>query len=599
MVHARLSFSAKLPLGVAALMVVVLSATAMAGYIEVRASAMALATERLDHAERQIVDLITAGVPKGMAALTAEANSTETLAVLMTHSAVAENTLLERWKKTRGAATMELWDTNVHPRVIGGPALVPITAGDANALAQEAARAGTAYGAFTIVDQKAIQTEIAAAYSGGRVVGYLVERRPLNTSAQSLALITNLIATNARLLLGNTRGDVWTDFVRVSSGPSASELARTGLISYEREGHQPVFGLSRPLPPTPWSVAVEIPQSTVLAPVQRFVRRAIALVVLLSLAGAGMGWWLSRRFTRPLQRMTDAAVAIAAAHSPAAPLRAGDELQRLAAAFDQMVAAVRESDGALRAANAHLEARVAERTGDLVEVNRELEAFSYSVSHDLRAPLRAIGGFAQILVEDHAPELSAPARQCLDTIRNNATSMGQLIDDLLEFSKLSRQPIRRVPTDIAALARAVIHDVQVAEGDRSIECVIGELPIALAEPTLVTLVVDNLIRNAAKFTRPTAHARIEVGATGSGDRLAYFVRDNGVGFDMRYADKLFGVFQRLHRKDQFEGTGVGLAIVHRAISRHGGRVWADSVVNHGATFFFTLPSPPPAVQGGD
>lgn len=599
MVHARLSFSAKLPLGVAALMIVVLSATATAAYVEVRASAMALATERLDHAERQIADLITAGLPKGIAALKAEANSTEALAVLTANSPIAKDTLLERWTKTRGAATMELWDANLHPLVVGGPALVPMPAGDAKALSQEAGRAGIALGAFTIVDQKAIQTEMAAAYSGGGVVGYLVNRRPLNTSAQSMALITNLIAANARLLLGNTRGDVWTDFTRVSSGPPAAQSTRAGLIAYEPEGHQAVFGLSRPLPQTPWSVAVEIPQSTVLAPVQRFVRRAIAIVVLLSLAGAGTGWWLSRRFTRPLQRMTDAAVAIAAAHSSAAPLTAGDELQRLAAAFDQMVKAVRTSDGALRAANSQLEARVAERTVELSEANRELEAFSYSVSHDLRAPLRAIGGFAQILVEDHAPELSPPAQQCLDTIRNNATSMGQLIDDLLEFSKLSRQPIRRVPTDVAALARAVIRDVRAAEGDRSIECVIGDLPTALAEPTLVTLVVDNLIRNAAKFTRPAAQARIEVGATGSGDSMAYFVRDNGVGFDMRYADKLFGVFQRLHRKDQFEGTGVGLAIVQRAIARHGGRVWAESAVNQGATFFFTLPSPPPSVQGGD
>ena len=226
---------------------------------------------------------------------------------------------------------------------------------------------------------------------------------------------------------------------------------------------------------------------------------------------------------------------------------------------------------------------------DLAQVNRELETFSYSVSHDLRAPLRAIDGFASILAEDHAAALDPEAKRLLDTIRRNAGHMGQLIDDLLWLSRSGRKELEQTPLDLTALVRDVVDELQREDTSRTVDVVVGPLPPTRGDPGLVRQVFVSVIGNAFKFTRNRPNGRVELGAQRVGSETVYFVRDNGAGFDMQYADKLFGVFQRLHRAEEFEGTGVGLALVQRIIHRHGGRIWADARVNEGATFYFTLP----------
>jgi light-regulated signal transduction histidine kinase (bacteriophytochrome) len=247
------------------------------------------------------------------------------------------------------------------------------------------------------------------------------------------------------------------------------------------------------------------------------------------------------------------------------------------------------SERALRQLNAQLEARVAERTAALTATNQELEAFSYSVSHDLRAPLRAIVGFSKILQEDHAGGMAPEALRCLDVIERNARQMGQLIDDLLAFSRLGRQPVTAMSVDMASLARQVADEALRSEAERAVALTVHDLPTARGERALLRQVFANYIDNAVKFTRRRDRARIEVGHYAENGEIVYFVRDNGAGFDPRYSDKLFGVFQRLHRADEFEGTGVGLAIVKRIVNRHGGRVWAEGAEGEGATFYFTLP----------
>jgi light-regulated signal transduction histidine kinase (bacteriophytochrome) len=227
---------------------------------------------------------------------------------------------------------------------------------------------------------------------------------------------------------------------------------------------------------------------------------------------------------------------------------------------------------------------------ELTTVNRELEMFSYSVSHDLRAPLRAIDGFARALTEDYGATLDGEAQRMLGTVRTNATRMGALIDDLLMLSRLGRKSLSPVPLDLASTARAVVAELASAEPARRVAVDIGPLPPAYGDAGLVRQALVNLIGNAFKFTRGRVEARVEIGARPGDGETEYYVRDNGVGFDMRYAAKLFGAFQRLHRADEFEGTGVGLALVQRIVHRHGGRVWAEARVDHGATFFFTLPS---------
>jgi len=232
----------------------------------------------------------------------------------------------------------------------------------------------------------------------------------------------------------------------------------------------------------------------------------------------------------------------------------------------------------------------AEQARALLEaVNRELEAFSYSVSHDLRAPLRAISGFAQAVMEDYAPRLDEEGRRYLGLIQDNAHQMGHLIDDLLTFSRLGRQQLMEHQVDLLTLAQAVFDELTAQTPGRNIQFVAHPVPLALGDKTMLRQVLVNLLSNAIKFTRPRTEALIEFGYTRQPDGGAYYVKDNGVGFDMQYVGKLFGVFQRLHSAAEFEGTGVGLAIVYRIVTRHGGRVWTIGQVDQGATFYFSLP----------
>ncbi|MDF3059868.1 MAG: hypothetical protein K0R17_4083, partial [Rariglobus sp.] len=248
----------------------------------------------------------------------------------------------------------------------------------------------------------------------------------------------------------------------------------------------------------------------------------------------------------------------------------------------------RHAQDQVRLINAELERRVLERTAQLEAANKELEAFSYSVSHDLRAPLRAVDGFSQALVEDYGALLPADGRGYLETIRSETQRMGELIDDLLTFSRLSRASLERLRIDTSKLVRAVLKDMTGELADPKLDIRIEVLPQCHGDPALLKQVWINLLSNALKYTGRCELKQIEIGSRSEAGETIYFVKDNGAGFDMRYAHKLFGVFQRLHRAEDYEGTGVGLAIVQRIVHRHGGRVWAEGAVGRGATFHFTL-----------
>ncbi|HWP36228.1 MAG TPA: PAS domain S-box protein [Gemmatimonadales bacterium] len=269
----------------------------------------------------------------------------------------------------------------------------------------------------------------------------------------------------------------------------------------------------------------------------------------------------------------------------AAPVFNGEgRLTHAVAAFTDITARERA-----RAEIERLNRELAARIAELEAVNRELDTFCYSVSHDLRAPLRSVDGFSRILVEDYGPALDLEARRLLGVVRSSTKSMGQLIDDLLAFSRLSRKAIEAGVVDMRGLARAAAEDARVT-APKAARVEIGDLPEAYGDAALLRQVWVNLIGNALKFSSTRADPRVEIGAANGMGETVFFVRDNGVGFDMSYADKLFGVFQRLHRPDEFEGTGVGLAIVQRVVHRHGGRVWAEGKPGEGATFYFTLPT---------
>jgi two-component system, NtrC family, sensor kinase len=248
----------------------------------------------------------------------------------------------------------------------------------------------------------------------------------------------------------------------------------------------------------------------------------------------------------------------------------------------------------LEAVEARTAREVAEARAALVEElerkNKELEAFSYSVSHDLRAPLRGIDGFSQALLEDYGDTLDAQARNYLHRVRAAAQRMGELIDDLLQLSQVGRAPLRRQPVDFSDIAQSVVDVLQRSEPDRSVEIRITRGIAAEGDPSLLRALLENLLGNAWKFTASAALPMIEFAAVANTDRPTYVVRDNGVGFDMAFAGRLFAPFQRLHTVAEFPGTGIGLATVHRIVDRHGGRVWAESEVGKGAAFYWTLPN---------
>jgi len=239
--------------------------------------------------------------------------------------------------------------------------------------------------------------------------------------------------------------------------------------------------------------------------------------------------------------------------------------------------------------NGELEQRVKERTAQLEMMVKELEAFTYSISDDMRGPLRAIDGFSRVLMEEYPDKMDAEGKRLLNIIRSNARSMSELIDGLLTFSRLGRQALDQADINMEDVARSAFDEVQAANKERRVLIELQALPPAFGDRNMIRQVFYNLISNAFKFTRPKPNASIEIGFQDGGNQHTYYVRDNGVGFDMQYSPKLFGVFQRLHNVDDFEGAGVGLALAQRIILRHGGKVWAEGKVGQGATFYFSLP----------
>ncbi|HYC62338.1 MAG TPA: ATP-binding protein [Thermoanaerobaculia bacterium] len=288
--------------------------------------------------------------------------------------------------------------------------------------------------------------------------------------------------------------------------------------------------------------------------------------------------------TEPLLALTNTSRVIAERgdFSVRAARMGNDEIGQLTSVFNQMLDALAEL-------NEQLESKVRDRTAQLQRSNHELESFSYSVSHDLRAPLRAIDGFARMLDEDYGAVLRDDGRRLLGVVREEARRMGVLIDDLLDFSRLSRQALRPLPLNLASMAEDVVSTLRNASPGRTIELSCAPMPPALADQATVRQVLVNLLSNAVKYAKREGVVRIEIGGARDGTMNHYSVRDHGVGFDMRYVDKIFGVFQRLHG-DEFEGTGVGLAIVERIVARHGGTVRAEGTLGEGACFHFTLPA---------
>ncbi len=375
--------------------------------------------------------------------------------------------------------------------------------------------------------------------------------------------------TNPSIVLRGTRFDQPDlDGVQTGLNGEASVRVSQGINFGDRQFH----------------IFVEAPVSEALFLAFHTMRIMLAIVVLALVTGAGLCFFMVRRIVKPIEDIAKTARTVMEGDlSHRTTVTSQDEIGILAQAFNRMTLH-------LETLIKELEERVADRTAELTASNRELEAFAYSVSHDLRAPLRHINGFLELLEKKAGPELDKQCRHYMDTICGSANKMGLLIDELLSFSRMGRKEITFRPVEMETLVRKVIRDFEPDAAGRAIEWCINGLPVVAGDASMLRLVMENLVSNALKFTRQRPQARIEIGSfLGEALETVIFVRDNGVGFDMAYADNLFGVFQRLHREDEFEGTGIGLANVRRIITRHGGRTWAEAEINKGAAFFFSLP----------
>jgi signal transduction histidine kinase len=437
---------------------------------------------------------------------------------------------------------------------------------------------------------------VAAAEAPRTPLGYVFSRRLL-TSTSTADALGRLVGAGAVVQIGNQTGDVWTNLSKVVTAPSVA-VGRPGVHQYSSGDGRRHLGASAAVPGTPWIVWVEFPHDLVVAPARVFLTRMVIFGLCFVAVAAVIARIVTGRITTPLHALTTAAEAIAAGqpYEPVAATRR-DEIGRLGAAFNIMAAQVQ---GVQR----QLEERVAQRTASLAEtgaqlarrvdelhaLTAELEAFSYSVSHDLRAPLRHVTGFASLLERSVAGRLSESESRHLRTIVESAAGMGRLIDDLLAFSRMGRAALATGRVSLDGVVRDAQREVNGAEAD-AVRWIIDDLPDVDGDAGMLRLAFVNLLSNAVKYSakRPQPEVAVGVHARTAAEAIL-FVRDNGVGFDMQYAHKLFGVFQRLHSSDEFDGTGIGLANVRRIVQRHGGRVWAEGAVDRGATFFVALPA---------
>ncbi len=583
-----LSIKLKLPLLIGGLVVVVTGVYAVAAYRAMARAAVTVATGRLTTVTDQLAQVLHASRNQLVAHLDSIARQPALVTYLArpgaSRSRVALAALVPPPDRSSGVAGVALWSADRRRLLSQGEAPRRGLTAD-SALLRAAATADTAVvGAFRTVGDSLAYPVAARVGTPGRIQGYVVEWRWLAGSARAREQWNQLVGASAHVYIGNADGDVWTDLTHPVAAPPVDLTHATGLVRYDRPGVGPSYAAARPIDGSPWLVLVEYPVQAVLAPARLVLSRLMLIGAIVLLLGLAAAWAVSRTLTRPLVRLTHAAEAVAAGDYTqlVGSDSRGDELGRLATAFDVMVTRVGE-------AQQRLEDRVRARTAELQERNEELEAFAYSISHDLRAPLRAMGGFSQALLEDYGERLDQTGRQYAERVVAGATVMDQLIRDLLSYSRITRSELRLAPLDLRRVMQSATEQVADDVAARHARMVVNEpLPAVVGHETTLAQVLANLLANAIKFVPPERTPEVRVRAELRDGRVRLWVEDNGIGIAPEHHERIFRVFERLNPAEDYPGTGIGLAIVRKGVERMGGRVGVESQRGGGSKFWIEL-----------
>ncbi|MDO3644009.1 ATP-binding protein [Mucilaginibacter sp. L3T2-6] len=585
----RLSIRQRMTFLICTLLLVSIIIYGYANYYSIKKASLIVGKERLTAISRQVNNTFSQSAQFLASASNAAAARKEVIQFLKSRGTLYRSETLDILGKLRRDSTwvwIGLLDSNKAPVIRTDHSIIAIKANIGDAISSARGSGDFSKMGKIYVQNGAVYFPIISAVNDdGKTIGYIVSWKSLLAGSKAVDQFSELVGARSTFYMGNTDGSLWTDLIKPLSQVPFTIKKMGEVLEYERPVDGEMMAMANGIPHTNWVLVVAFSEKSVLTGIKSFASWIIVAGVILMAAGFIAASVLSRNITKPLNLLTNAAANISRGNYSSqvmGDLDGSYELRKLASAFNIMV-------GEIDLMRNTLEKKVKERTAQLENVNKELEAFSYSVSHDLRTPLRAINGYSVMLSEDYEDKLDSDGKRMLKNIINNATMMGQLIDDLLSFSKLGRKELTLSVVDMQSLAEQVTDELLHNEPPGKYKIIIEALPPASADQGMMKQVLLNLISNAIKYSSKKPNPQIEVGFTDEAISTVYFVKDNGAGFNMAYADKLFGVFQRLHSLEDFEGSGVGLALVNRIILKHKGEIWAEGAENQGAVFYFRLP----------
>jgi len=585
----RWPITVKLPILIGGLLVVVTVIYGYAAYDTMAHSALAVATAHLDTVTSQFAKSLHQSRDQMAAAMKGAADSAALRAFVVRPDVRRRTRALAVLRATGGPpeqlAVSELLDTLGHRVLaVGGFDRWANSAADAELVRAAAHADSGVVGEFRAVGDTILLPVAGKVVIDGRLRGYVVQWHRLMTSPESRRGTALIVGTGASIYVGNVAGGVWTDLSLRASAPPVDVSRDSGILRYQRPGGPPVLATARAVPGTPWLVLLEFPSRAVLAPARLFLGRLARIGTIVLVLGLLAAYAVSRTLTGPLARLTLAAEEIAAGsyRGSVGVADRGDEIGRLGSAFETMVDHVRES-------RQELEERVKARTAELQERNEELEAFAYSISHDLRAPLRAMGGFSQAMLEDYGDRLDETGRGYAQRVVTAAQTMDQLIRDLLTYSKVTRSELELAPLHLARILHGVVRDLEEEIRGRHAQVALdASPPDVVGHEATLTQVMTNLVSNAIKFVPAGRAPEVRIRWDLRGGRLRLWVEDNGIGIAPEHYERVFRVFERLHGAEEYPGTGIGLAIVRKGVERMGGRAGVESTPGQGSRFWIEL-----------